>query len=310
MTTGNDVFNGNFLRRLEALEAIVKRILLAGTVGERVTRQKGGRIEFAGHRSYTPGDESRYIDWNAFGRTERLYIKEFAREEILPVYLLIDVSDSMGVPAEKEVYLKQLAAAIGYIGLAADAPLRIFAFNSGRRNSSAPLAISRFPDIIKSLNDIPASGRTDIASALVTLEKTARQKGWLVLISDLMEPSHSPPGGEKGWVAIRPETRQCLLRFVRKGFTVNVIHLLSPEEEMPSLSGILRLKDSELAESGSETRPVTKKTLSDYRSELKIFCESWRHFCNHHNIEYFYLTTRKPFEEAVLALLKQGGFLR
>src|ERR1043166_999147 len=107
-----------FLRKLEQLSLVSKKIFTGQLKGERRSSRRGTSVEFADFRNYTLGDDLRYVDWNTFARLEKLFLKLFVEEEDLHVYLLVDGSQSMtyGSPA-KLAYAKRIAAALGYIGL-------------------------------------------------------------------------------------------------------------------------------------------------------------------------------------------------
>src|SRR6476660_6739849 len=107
-----------FMARLDQL-ALISRKLLAGKMkGERRSKRRGQSVEFADYRNYVIGDDLRFIDWNIYARLDRLFLKLCLEEEDLSLYVLLDVSKSCdyGNP-HKALYLKRVAAALGYVGL-------------------------------------------------------------------------------------------------------------------------------------------------------------------------------------------------
>src|SRR6266849_4287062 len=108
----------DFLARLEQLELVSRKIFMGRMKGERRSKRKGQSVEFADYRNYVIGDDLRHLDWNLFARLERLFIRLFMEEEDLHVYILVDNSLSMdfGKPTKLH-YAKQVAAALGFIGL-------------------------------------------------------------------------------------------------------------------------------------------------------------------------------------------------
>src|SRR5262245_20560978 len=114
-------FDTDFLRKLERLHLVAKRLSWAAMKGEHAVSRKGFSLEFSDYRRYQPGDDLRYVDWNIYRRLERLLVKVFTAEEEMNIYLLVDTSRSMAVAAAgapvKLDYAKKVAAAIGYIGL-------------------------------------------------------------------------------------------------------------------------------------------------------------------------------------------------
>src|SRR5438094_591080 len=105
------------LAQLEQLELVSRKVFRGRMKGERRSKRKGQSVEFADFRSYVPGDDLRFIDWNTYARLERFFLKMFLEEEDLHFYALIDASQSMsfGTPTKLH-YAKQLAAALGFIG--------------------------------------------------------------------------------------------------------------------------------------------------------------------------------------------------
>lgn len=106
------IFDEDFLRRLENLRLAVRRAVMGRREGDRATRKRGGSGDFASHRSYSQGDDFRAIDWNLYGRLGQLYVKEFSREEALPVRLVIDCTPSM---AAKFDFARRLGAALALV---------------------------------------------------------------------------------------------------------------------------------------------------------------------------------------------------
>src|SRR5437879_8816300 len=106
------------LRRLEALALQVRRAVSGQMGGERRSRARGQSVEFADYRNYTPGDDFRYLDWNLYGRLERLFLKLYEEERELPVRIFLDASESMafGEPRKFD-FARQIAAAVGYVAL-------------------------------------------------------------------------------------------------------------------------------------------------------------------------------------------------
>ncbi|MEA3247576.1 MAG: DUF58 domain-containing protein, partial [Gemmatimonadota bacterium] len=107
----------DFLRRLEQAAIASRHILVGRTKGERRSAKRGSSVEFADYRAYTPGDDLRYLDWNAYARLQRLFLKLFLEEEDLHIYALVDSSQSMdfGRPTKLD-WARQAAAALGYMG--------------------------------------------------------------------------------------------------------------------------------------------------------------------------------------------------
>src|SRR3989440_8406307 len=112
------LLTSEFMARLDQLDVMSRKLLAGKMKGERRSKRRGQSVEFADYRNYVTGDDLRFIDWNIYARLDRLFLKLFLEEEDLSLYVLLDVSKSCyyGEP-HKALYLKRVAAALGYIGL-------------------------------------------------------------------------------------------------------------------------------------------------------------------------------------------------
>src|SRR5436189_3696236 len=107
-----------FMARLDQLDLISRKLLTGKLKGERRSKRRGQSVEFADYRNYVIGDDLRFIDWNIYGRLDKLFLKLFMEEEDLSLYILVDVSKSCDYGnTNKAFYIKQVAAALGYVGL-------------------------------------------------------------------------------------------------------------------------------------------------------------------------------------------------
>ncbi|HHT9154147.1 MAG TPA: DUF58 domain-containing protein, partial [Candidatus Hypogeohydataceae bacterium YC40] len=128
-----DLFKPIFLRRLEALSIVCKKAALVSRKGGYVfVNKKGTSIEFADYQAYNPGDDFRYIDWNLYGRLDRLLVKTFKEEIELSVHILLDTSRSMLFPEgdRKFDFARKIALALSYIGLSNQNSTRVAALTS------------------------------------------------------------------------------------------------------------------------------------------------------------------------------------
>ena len=113
-----DFFTGEFLAQLERLALASKRTFRGRVKGERKSPHRGSSVEFVDYRPYGVGDDLRYVDWNIYGRLDRLYLKLFVDEKDLCLHLLLDASSSMDVGEPTKLrYATRLAAALGFVAL-------------------------------------------------------------------------------------------------------------------------------------------------------------------------------------------------
>src|ERR1700745_3776556 len=138
-TQSSTLLDAQFPDRLEQLELVSRKIFLGLMKGERRSKRKGQSVEFADYRNYVIGDDLRHLDWNLYARLDRLFIRLFLEEEDLHFYILVDNSLSMdfGTPTKLH-YAKQVAAALGFIGLVNLDRVVIEAFNDRLVQSMPP----------------------------------------------------------------------------------------------------------------------------------------------------------------------------
>ena len=234
------------LAQLERLELVSRKIFRGRMKGERRSKRKGQSVEFADFRNYVAGDDIRFIDWNLYARLDRLFLKLFLEEEDLHFYALIDTSASMdfGNPTKLH-YAKQLAAALGFIGLCRADRVKIEALGATRKKPAPALrGRASMWRMLEHLNSIEPGDNIPLAQGVKDFCLRNSGQGILVLITDLMDKS----GYESA------------LRFLlAQNIDVYVIHVLSQAELEPDVTGDLRLIDCEDADVAEITvsRPLT-----------------------------------------------------
>jgi uncharacterized protein (DUF58 family) len=212
-------FDAEFLKKIERLHLIAKRLDWAGLKGEHAASRKGFSLEFSDYRRYQRGDDLRYVDWNIYRRLDRLLLKVFTAEEEMNIYLLVDTSQSMasvgaaGKTSSKIDYAKKVAAALGYIGLKNLDRVGGAAFNS---TLQVPLKLGRgrtqILRLFAFLNRLSCGGVTDLRSALHKFTALFPHPGLVVVVSDLFDPAGWRPAFEelarkKYQVLVRPYSR-------------------------------------------------------------------------------------------------------
>src|SRR5258708_6735222 len=174
----------DFLARLEQLELVSRKIFMGRMKGERRSKKKGQSVEFADYRNYVIGDDLRFLDWNLYGRLDKLFIRLFMEEEDLHFYVLIDNSLSMdfGNPSKLH-YAKQIAAALGFIGLVNMDRVVVEAFND-RMTQTMPAARGRRSmwRLMDFLKKIEPAGPSDLKQSLKTFSLKSSGKGIVVLL--------------------------------------------------------------------------------------------------------------------------------
>src|SRR5215213_5178610 len=154
------LLDAGFMARLDQLDLMSRKMLAGKMKGERRSKRRGQSVEFADYRNYVVGDDLRFIDWNVYARLERLFLKLFLEEEDLSLYIVLDVSKSCdyGDP-NKALYLKKVAAALGYIGLVNYNRVHITAMSNGIvADTGAMRGRRRVSQMIDFLNKLEPAG--------------------------------------------------------------------------------------------------------------------------------------------------------
>jgi uncharacterized protein (DUF58 family) len=282
----------DFLRRLEGLELVSKKIRAGRMKGERLSRRKGRGSEFADYRPYTAGDDLRFLDWNLFGRLDRLFLRLFLEDEDLHVHLLIDASRSMDFGAPTKLrYAKQVAAALGFVGLVNTDRVTIEVVGGPRspvfRGRPSLWRMVRFLDGIG-----PADGG-DLNKGLRSFSLRATGRGVAVVLSDFLDKG----GYEDG------------LRFLAaRNLDVYAVQVLAEEEIDPPYVGDLKLTDAEDGDEAEVT--ISAPLLERYRATLAAYRAELHGFCTRRGMAYLFTSNRVPFERLVLGYLRSRGLLR
>jgi uncharacterized protein (DUF58 family) len=283
------------LAQLERLELVSRKIFRGRLKGERRSRRKGQSVEFADFRNYVPGDDLRFLDWNLYARLDKLFLKLFLEEEDLHFFALIDASTSMdfGSPTKLQ-YAKQLAAALGFIGLICADRIKVEALG-GARQEAGPVLRGRHSlwRLLEYLDGIQPGLNLPLAESIKSFCMRSTGKGILVLLTDLLDKS----GYE---TALRVLLAQKM--------DLYVVHILSPEELNPELQGDLRLVDSEDGDTAEIT--VSRPLLDRYQQTLGAFLTGARDFCNRRGMTYLPVNTQIPVADVVTKYLRQRGLVR
>ena len=289
------LLSAKLLRQLEQFQLLAQRRAKSSARGERRSRSRGQSVEFADYRTYVAGDDFRYLDWNLYGRLERLFVKLYEEERELPVRIFLDASESMtfGQPRKFD-FARQVAAAVGYVALCGFDRVSVIPFPDEPELSAVRGALRSVRgrksalEFFRNITQLSAAGGVNLNDALRRGALEARQAGVAVVLSDFLDPA----GYEKGLEAL-----------VGRGFQVNAVQILSPEELNPSTYGDLKLVD---AESGS-IQEVTfgKYRLKSYQQTVQNFCQRLREFCQSRGVRFFTASSGTPLEQLLLQQLRE-----
>jgi uncharacterized protein (DUF58 family) len=268
-----------FMARLDQLDLVSRKLLAGKMKGERRSKRKGQSVEFADFRNYSIGDD---------------LLKLFLEEEDLSLYILLDVSKScdFGTP-NKAFYIKQVAAALAYIGLVNYNRVTIAAMsNTVVADTGALRGRTKVAQMIDFVSKLQPDGSSDLASACKRFALTNRRKGVCVVLSDFFDKS----GYENA------------LRYVAGGnYDLFCVQTLSPQEIEPDLAGDLKLKDIEDADEAEVS--ITAPLIKSYKANLNAYCLGLKDYVTRRGGTYLFTSTAVPFDTLVLNYLRERGLL-
>lgn len=288
------LFDSDFLLKLQQLSILSKKLSKGAVRGEHRVIRRGMSTEFYDYRNYNSGDDLRYIDWNIYGRLEKLLVKIFSGEEDQSVHILLDTSLSMneGKPSKMD-YAKKIAGSLAYIAVNSLDRVGITSFSDRMGEIYVPeRRISRIHTMFSYLESIEADGKTDFNKALREYALKVKRPGTAVIVTDLLDSN----GFEEG-----------LLSLLYRKFDVVVLQVLSEEELSPLFTGSYRLTDRETG--ASLKLSLDKKYLRDYDNEIALWFEGIEKFCRQKDIDYIRSGNLVPVEDFLLRYLRQGGMI-
>lgn len=296
MSDARRLFTEDFLRRLESLALVTRRPVAGHLRGAHRSRRTGSGMVFADYRQYSPGDDTRNLDWGIFMRLDRLIVRLFEEEADLPVYLFLDASASMGFgePAKFD-FARRIAGALGHLALLNHDRVSVAAWSQGvaaempvRRGRTQVWPLFRFLEGLQ-----PQSG-TDLSAALHGYFGARRPRGLVVLLSDFLDQGAF--AGAARW-----------LRQFRH--EVVAFQILAPEEADPTgLPDHALLVDGETGATLSVE--ATPGLLDDYRAAVREHCGAIEAECRRQGWAYLLARTDAPFEDLMLTALRREGVLR
>ena len=271
-----------FLNRLDHLVFLSKRILAGRKGGVRRSSSHGSGLEYADHREYNSGDDMRYIDWDLYGRSGKLYTKLFMEDEDININILIDRSRSMnsGSPQKLEYALK-LSASLGYVGLSLLDRIGAAYFSENIEGLIPPRrGKNQVFQYLEFLSSFAPGYATDLNNSLENFASNVKVPGLVVILSDFFDVK----GYERG-----------LNYLLFRKFEVHVIQILSRQEIEPDFSGNVRLQNME--NDDFIDIDIDENVLKTYQKEARQYNSKLRSFCNSKGILYQQAITDTPFDK-------------
>lgn len=289
------------IAKVESLALRSRVVVQDALTGMHRARLHGSSVEFAEHKEYSPGDEIKHIDWKAYAKVDRYYVKQFEQESQLTAYLILDGSASMayagtGDAPGKLDHAAHLLAALGYLLIRQRDKVALLGFGDetldmayvpprGRLNHYNAVL-----EVLVQLCETGARGTETAAAALDRIgELTRRRRSLIVLASDLFEPDN--------------KALPLLHQLRAQGHDVALMHILHPDEiEFP----FERLTTFESLEDSSRKLLVNATAVrKQYLDRMNSFCAAARTACVEGGVDYHFVPTSKPPDETVLEFLTQ-----
>ncbi len=280
------------LARLSHLNFKARGVVEGVLTGLHRSPHHGSSVEFAQHREYEPGDELRHIDWKAYAKFDKYYVKQFEHETNLRAYLLVDASRSMAYasgPVSKLEYAKVLAASLAYLLVRQGDAVGLLTFADGVKDY-VPVrsTTAHLSEVVSALERVGADGATDLGTAIDFLAERARRRALVVILSDLLDPD------DRNLAALR--------RLRARKHDVAVLHLLDRAEvEFP-------FEDPTVFVGMEDDRRVQVDPLlirESYLEEVERFVERTRRRLRESDVQYRRIVTDEAYDAAITGLLSE-----
>jgi uncharacterized protein (DUF58 family) len=292
---GTRFLDPGVLARINNLELIARTVVDGFISGLHHAPYLGLSTDFAEHREYLPGDDIRRIDWRVWGRTDRLYVKEFEADTNANLIVLLDVSRSMdyaGGAVSKLDYARYLAASLLYLSRRQRDRVGLITFDEGVVDYVPPSA-KHLELALHTLDRARAQRRGGLLAPLEQIGQTARRRSILVLLSDLYE---EPDRILRSLGALRD-----------RGHDLIVFHVLDRHEREFPFDGAAPFED---LETGDRAPVVVEKMRDEYLALVQQHCETLLKRLGQNRVDYFLADTSRPLDFALLEYLSRREWLK
>ncbi len=274
-----------------SLELIARQLVEGAIMGRHRSPWKGASVEFVEHREYHPGDEIRHIDWRAFGKTGRYYVKEFEDETNLRAQLLVDASGSMawaGRGISKFAYARMLAAGLAWLLLSQRDAVGLTLFDTVVRLSQRPTSNRDvFRQLTAALESAVPGGETSLAGVLEAVLPTLSRRSLVILISDCLDDADRLFG--------------VLQRYRHARHELAILRVVAPEEETFPFDRPTQFRS--LEQSGQRLLVDPVRLRQEYLRQYGVFSERLQQECGSLGISYRRLVTDRSLQSELGAWL-------
>jgi len=280
------------ISRLSRLDLIARLVVEGFITGLHRSPYHGFSVEFSEHRPYLPGDPLRDLDWKAYGKTGRMYIKQYEEETNLRAYLLLDISGSMsfqaGGPMSKFQYAGNLAAALSHLLLRQRDAVGLCLFHDQLDTFIPPRSIqSHLGVILRAISRVEPAADTRMAPAFQAIAERMPRRGLVILLSDLLDDSAQVLKG---------------LRYFRhRGHEVIVFQILDPRERDLDFRRQARFVDLEDPGQSLTTQPWHVR--EEYAAMMEQLIRTYRNGCADARIDFQQVDTTTSFDVALARYL-------
>lgn len=286
--TEQKIFDSQFFKKLNTLRFSMNMRLSQGLSGIRKSSAKGSSVEFSDFREYMPGDDVRRIDWNAYGRMDRLFIKEFMEEKEAVFHIFIDTSKSMCFGEQpKSTMALRIAGALSYIILNNLDRVSVSAVKEDSLTVGKGLAGRKaLQRILTELESFEFAGGTSLSQAIRS--RDIRGKGVSVIISDFLDPAGIGEG----------------VRYLKyKKQDIILIHIMAGEETDIRIEGTVDLRDMETGEKLRVT--MSNTAIRNYTGRLKAFRQHMERISKKYQLQYLFVRSDEELEKVLLEGMKK-----
>lgn len=276
--TIRDFVDPKVLGRLAALPVFSRMPMLGNVSGRHQSPHRGSSVEFAEYRKYVPGDDPRRLDWRAYARSDRYYIKEFEADTNLRFYVVVDTSASMGFSSggrSKLDYARSMAATLAHLTILGGDAVGLTTCNEKIVRDIPPMRkASHLQTIYEALAASNPQGGTGLVPSLHTVAEKIRQRALVVILSDLF---------------FEPEGLNDALQHLRfNKHDVAVFHLFDRQEIEFKFDRPLRFVDLE----DGTTIPLEPRIIAErYQEGLRDYLAEVRKICHACKADYHLVTT-------------------
>lgn len=281
-----------FLEKLERLALHWQKSFPGLVGGHNLSRFSGPGLEFLDHRHFHAGDDLRAVNWRAYLRFEKLFLKMFRIEPHTPIRLLVDTSQSMATAAAPKFdYARKIAAALAYVGLVRLDTIAMHGFSNGLGEQfRCSGGRHRFSPAVSFLQQLAPGGATDFLEVVRQFISSYSQRGLVVVISDFLDDR---------------DCEKPIELLAGYGHELMLIHLWAEEDRVPPWAGELELSD---AETGARLKlEFDEDSRAKYTAAFDQYTRGLRRLAVRNGGRYIGLPTSTPVEDAVFGPLAQAG---